>query len=142
MTDKPTNFLGSVDAEAEFEASKESDNALLKFQQLERDLQLRDAVIRRERQVSNLRNLAFGQAIVVCLGFAGYLGFMVWVIWQGGFPSLAPTAQAAVFATPILAIAAITIFVLRGVFGTPSSKSVTEELKNASSIASDLGQSG
>jgi len=107
---------------------------LLALGELDDENNLRKAIVARENQVKELRNKAYDHATTVCFGFAAYLGLMVFLFAFGALDAISDQAQVAIFASPILSIAGITIFVIRGVFGTPSSKSVSEEIKQFSNF--------
>ena len=109
---------------------------------LDDDQNLRKAIVTRENQVRELRTKAYEHAVTVCFGFSAYLGAMVALFAFGSLEAISDQAQVAIFATPILSIAAITIFILRGVFGTPSAKSFSEELRQVTSLTKDVSGVG
>ena len=117
----------TVEAEAEI-GSKQDSYERAQARTLEIDASWREAYVEREKQRMHLRSQACEHAVAVCLGLAFYLFLMAFMIWIGSGTSIAAEAQVAIFATPIVAIAAITIFVLRGVFSGFSEKSFTEDV--------------
>lgn len=102
---------------------------------LNADADWREAAVRRENQRMELRSKAYEQAVAVCLTLFVYLFAMAAVVWSSDGDKFASEAQLAIFGTPIVAIAAITIFVLRGVFNGFSEKSVAEDTQALSQLA-------
>lgn len=114
------------DAESEIQPAQDAaERAQMKT--LETDAMFREAHVNREQQRMNLREKAYEHAVAVCLGLALYVGIMVLIIALDGSDKFAPEAQIAIFATPIIALAAITIFILRGVFSGFSEKTFSED---------------
>lgn len=106
---------------------------------LEIDGNFREAHVKRENQRMELRSKAYEHAVAVCLGLALYVGVMVFVIAMGDSGKFSPEAQIAIFATPIVSLAAITIFVLRGVFSGFTEKSFSEDVQMIAGFTNSNG---
>jgi len=102
---------------------------------LNADADWREAAVKRENQRMELRSKAYEQAVAVCLTLFAYLFVMAVIVWNSEPDKFASEAQLAIFGTPIIAIAAITIFVLRGVFNGFSEKSVAEDTQALGQMA-------
>lgn len=126
------------DAEVEPESESSAAQDKVDIGILDDDNNIRKTIVNRENQVSELRTKAYEHAVTVCFAFAVYLAAMVFLFAFGVLHSISDQAQLAIFATPILSIAAITVFILRGVFGTPSAQSFSEEIKQVSSISNGI----
>ena len=130
------------DSPEEAEVTNESGSALADLALLDEDQNLRKAIVRRENQVRELRTKAYDHAVTVCFGFSAYLGLMIFLFAFGALEQISDQAQVAIFATPILSVAAITIFILRGVFGTPSANSFSKEIKQVTNLTENVGSGG
>lgn len=106
---------------------------------LEADAGWREAHVQREKQRMELRQKAYEHSVAVCLGLAFYLFIMAFVVSTQNEGQFSDQAQIAIFATPIIAIAAITIFILRGVFSGFSEKSFSEDAQILTQFTNNQG---
>ncbi|WP_417242281.1 hypothetical protein [Celeribacter sp.] len=135
MTDDISLPFGTT---AEAEAAERSNVDSPPNPTLETEFRLRSAHVKREEQRSELRMKAYTHAAGVVLGLAFYVAAAGLVFATGGGENVSDEAQIAIFGTPVVAIAAITIFILKGVFSGFSEKSISED----SQVLSTLGTNG
>lgn len=128
MVKKETLLPYDSQADAEKEIQQGQDAAeRAQMRTLETEAGFREAHVEREKQRMALRGKAYEHSVAVCLGLAVYLGVMAFVIAMSEAGVFSPEAQIAIFATPVVALAAITIFILRGVFSGFSEKTFSED---------------
>lgn len=129
-------FTSAEEAKSEIPPEQDAwERAQLKT--LESEADLRDAYVKREHQRMSLREKSYSHAVAVCLGLAFYVGIMALAVSVGSAGKFAPEAQVAIFATPVVAIAAITVFLVRGVFSGFSERSFSEDAQAVAQLTNN-----
>lgn len=144
MTKKRLPYKTSKEAAEDIITSDKSSSDHAAIRSLSADADWREVAVVREKQRITLRTKAYEHSVAVCLSLFAYLVVMALLVWLGKPSQFSDQAQLAIFGTPIIAIAAITIFILRGVFNGFSEKSVTDDnqaLNQVAQTAIDAGGS-